>query len=393
MTLTTTELNLSAIVPKEEVGRETLSRYDMQFQAAAYAALEMLEEDSVLCVYCDYHDDFVVKRLVKGAISYHFFQVKTKGKLNYQWTLLDILAVKKKGQTVDAAALKKIRSSFIGKLLEQGVRFGEACGSVTLLSNVHFDDAVMVVASEWKARKSISIPSKFVQENFLDIFGIEAGFDEVTILNTLAKFKLQAAVNHIGLDREQFVNASRTAIYKYSEVDLSYFEITDLANNLLDMVYRRSKGALENVKKEDIESRAGITLYDLLTVLSISPLAYKTLQDGDDDKVIKTASILQRVLKEAGASASLIEFASAQKVAWDVWFRNARHIYNEFDLNFLLHKFDQVHHCWRTSGAMFGDLDGNVTKFLSDSSVLKFSGLSKELVFGGVMAALVRRSI
>lgn len=46
-------------VPREVVGRNTISRFRMQFQAAAYAALEILSGKEVDRVYCDYHDGFV----------------------------------------------------------------------------------------------------------------------------------------------------------------------------------------------------------------------------------------------------------------------------------------------------------------------------------------------
>jgi hypothetical protein len=390
VTASATDAILINAAPTEEVGRETLSRYDMQFQAAAYAALEILEGKGVVCVYCDFHDDFVVKRETAGLANYHFFQVKTKGKLNYQWTLLDVLAIKKKGQTTDVEALKRIRSSFIGKLLEHGIRFGNTCVAVTLLSNVHFEDTVVTIVDEWQARKNDNKASKLVVENFSDIFAVDPAWAKSVVQDVLAKLSLQSGANHIGSDREQFVNASRAAIYKYSEIDLEFFEITDLANNLLDMVYQRSKGSLATVDKKDIDARAGITLDDLLRVLSISPPAYRALLGGEDGKVIKTASILQRVLNTSGASSGMIEFASAQKVAWDIWFRNARHTYAEFDLALLLQKLDDAYRKWRLAGGTFNDLENLVNQFLADPSLAKFSGLSKELIFGGTLAALVR---
>jgi hypothetical protein len=39
--------------PREVVGRNTLTRFRMQFQAAAYAALEILKGKEVDRVYCD----------------------------------------------------------------------------------------------------------------------------------------------------------------------------------------------------------------------------------------------------------------------------------------------------------------------------------------------------
>ncbi|MFP3758606.1 dsDNA nuclease domain-containing protein, partial [Cupriavidus sp. SIMBA_020] len=65
--------------PRETVGRTTVARFRMQFQGAAYAALEILSGKEIDRVYCDYHDDFVVRRTVAGVVDYHFSQVKTKG--------------------------------------------------------------------------------------------------------------------------------------------------------------------------------------------------------------------------------------------------------------------------------------------------------------------------
>jgi hypothetical protein len=49
------ELNTIHDVPaRETVGRETILRFRMQFQAAAYAALEILSGKEVDCVDCDY---------------------------------------------------------------------------------------------------------------------------------------------------------------------------------------------------------------------------------------------------------------------------------------------------------------------------------------------------
>jgi len=82
--------------PRETVGRETTNRFRMQFQAAAFAALEILRGKEVDRVYCDYHDDFVVRRNVGGSIEYHFFQVKTKGRANQQWKIDEIFSLKKR---------------------------------------------------------------------------------------------------------------------------------------------------------------------------------------------------------------------------------------------------------------------------------------------------------
>ena len=381
---------LTSTDPAEEVGRETLSRFDMQFQAAAYAALEILNGVGVTCVYCDHHDDFVVERHVNGTERFHFFQVKTKGKLNHQWSLSEVLAIKQRGQATDAQSLAKIKNSFIGKLLQHGLVFGDSCAEVTLLSNVHFEDLVIRIKEEFRSGKLEHKACKLLMDNFAEIFATSATPSLAEAQGTLSKLSLRPGVNYISDDRESFVSAARSAIYKYSEVDLDFYEITEIANNLLDLVFRRSKGSLATVGCEEIKSRAGIVLDDLLGVLSISPGAYRALLAGEGNNALKTASILQRVLAASGASSSMIEYASQQKVAWDIWLRDARHNHTTFDLEFLLQKIDELYTSWRRVGASFSDLQSLIASLSEDKAMKKFPTVDPGLIFGGVQAALVR---
>lgn len=103
------------IAPRKPSARR-LNRFRMQFQAAAFAALEILSGKDVDRVYCDYHDDFVVRRNLGGSIEYHFFQVKTKGRANQQWTVGEVFALKKKGNLDTEEKLAAVRESIAGKL-------------------------------------------------------------------------------------------------------------------------------------------------------------------------------------------------------------------------------------------------------------------------------------
>jgi hypothetical protein len=103
-----------------------IERFDKQFRAAAYAALEILEGKEVDRVYCDYQDDYVVRRIEASGNRYHFVQVKTKGQRNYLWTLVDVFALKagKKAPSADEVQLKAVADSFAGKLYLHTVNFG-----------------------------------------------------------------------------------------------------------------------------------------------------------------------------------------------------------------------------------------------------------------------------
>lgn len=383
---------IEIIKPAEDVGRDTLSRYDMQFQAAAFAALQILEGTGVDYVYCDYHDDFVVRKVVSGKTSYHFFQVKTKQKLNHQWSLNEIFAFKARGQKADTESLAKVRDSYGGKLLLHGIVFDDSCTEATLLSNVYFADDVVEAVEQLRGKVPVGKAASFLSTHFSAIFSVTPALEDRKASELLSRLSLQPAVGYIDKDREAFADAARTALYKYSEIDLSFYETKELANGLVDLVYRKSKAPLAGVAPADIGARVGIGLNDLLEVLSISRAAYDALLKGTEPKALKQASAIQRWLKNAGAGDAMIEFASQKKVDWDLWLRNARHNYSPLDLNQLLDHLDKVYARWAQSGEGFRGLNQSLQQLLSDPLLAKFSGLDRELIFGAIASVVVKVS-
>jgi hypothetical protein len=375
----------------EQAGRDTISRFDMQFQAAAYAALEILNGVAD-CVYCDFHDDFVVRKLVDGRPSYHFFQVKTKKKLNHQWGLNDVFGMKKRGQGTDKASLERIRRSFAGKLLCHGIVFGDQCDEVTLLTNVHFEDGVIETVEELRCKSHKCAAATFLSKHFSAVFALEpeAAADSGTA--TLAKLSLRPGVSYIGEDREAFAGAARRAIHKYSEIDLDHYETQALANGLVDLVFKKSKTPLAGARPDDIERLVGIRLEDLLDALSISKGVYEAIRkDAEDPKALKTASTLQRWLGAAGASEPMIEFAAQKKVDWDLWLRNARHSYSPTMLETLFHAIDALFEEWMKTGPSMAALEELLSKASARQPVSKFPGLDRELVLGAVASVAVRK--
>lgn len=326
-------------VPRETVGRETTNRFRMQFQAAAFAALEILGGKGVDRVYCDYHDDFVVRRNVGSTVEYHFFQVKTKGRANQQWKLTEVFSLKKTGKLDSEEKLAAIRNSIAGKLFVHTIEFGEQCREVTVLSNVHFQDEVFEVQENLKEGKSSRTYITQFIEKFGDIFSPGVPLSEDQLKAARSKLTLKQA-SHLGETLEPFADAARTAIWKHSEIDLQKHEIDEIANSLVSLVESKSCEPIGGLTKDKIDVVTGVGLNDLLKVLSISTTVYENLLSGGDPSAIKAASILQRQLKTAGASENMVETASRAKVSWDVWLRTARHTFPEFDLELLLNDID-----------------------------------------------------
>jgi hypothetical protein len=118
---------------------------------------------------------------------------------------------------------------------------------------------------------------------------------------------------------------------------------------------------------------------------------YDALRGGEDPKALKTASILQRWLKAAGATEEMIEYASRSKVSWDGWLRRARHIYTPFDMNFLLDRIDKLYTKWMQGIADFVTLHALLGELGEEPICRKFEGLSSELLLGAVCSVGVRR--
>lgn len=378
--------------PRETVGRNTVSRFRMQFQAAAYAALEILSAKEVDRVYCDYHDDFVVRRAVGRVVEYHFFQVKTKGKANQQWDIAEVFALKKKGPLDTEEKLDAIRKSIAGKLYVHTVEFGEQCREVTILSNVHFDDDVHEVVANLAAGSS---SKKYISQligKFAEIVAPGKAMSPEEVEAARKKLSLLGNVQHIGDTLDAFAAAAHSAIWKHSEIELHQHEVERIAIGLVTLVEQKSCAPICGLSKSGIDLAASVGLEDLLKVLSISTQVYQNLLDGGDPSAIKAASILQRKLKEVGATDSMIEAASRAKVSWDVWVRKARHDSPDFTFNRLLDKIDSECKVWLLAGGDLADLEAFVQQILDSSIGKNFPTLNTDLVFGAFCAAVVRRS-
>lgn len=379
------------IAPRETVGRETTNRFRMQFQAAAFAALEILSGKDVDRVYCDYHDDFVVRRNLGGSIAYHFFQVKTKGRANQQWTVGEIFSLKKRGKLDTEEKLAAVRDSIAGRLFVHTIQFGEQCRAVTVLSNVHFHDEVFEVKDHLKDGKSNHAYITQFIEKFGEIFSPSVALSEDQLKAARSRLTFLQA-SHMGETLEPFADAARSAIWKHSEIDLHMHEVDEIANSLVSLVASKSCAPIRSLTKENIDLITGVGLDDLLKVLSISTTVYQNLLNGGDPAAIKAASLLQRQLTAAGASDSMIEAASVAKVSWDVWLRTARHTFPEFDLELLLNDIETKCSAWVLSGSALSDLRKTILEVLKSDLAQKFPRLDIDLLFGGFCASIVRRA-
>lgn len=379
---------LHEVEPRENVGRDTIAKYHSQFRAAAYQCLSLLEDDSLDRVYCDYQDDYVSRLNLDGEHIYNFHQVKTKSKLNYQWSLNDLLGMKKRAKSADP---DKIANSFIGKLLIHTIKFNNSCGKVIFLTNIHFNNDVENMISAISGDNENNY-YKLLLENFNDAFSAEEPIEGNRIVYLIKKLHLVSNLPYLTPHNDTFAALARETVYKYSEIDLHRSESEEIINNLVSLVGRKSSTKLvENINESDLDEAAGIGLNDMLEILSISKGAYKVLKEGGDSNAIKTASIIHRLMSKAGASEWMIEFVSDCKIKWDTWFRDKRHTMEGFDLNFLQEKIAEIASNWSTGNNPVDNLKCRINslyrQLIADNIT---TTLTRDLLLGAIFSSIVR---
>lgn len=382
---------LHDLLPRENVGRETVARYQAQFRAAAHACLSLLEDSQLDRVYCDYQDDYVSRITVEGEVIYNFYQVKTKGKLNAQWTVNKLFGLlkSKKAKIADS---DKIRQSFAGHLLIHTVRFKQSCGRVVFLTNIHVDDDIEALLAASSADNKENNHYRLLHKTFNESFSPHTPLSDDEVTGLIRKLDVESNVTYLNPHDETFPVLARDRIYKFSEIDLKHGDCEKIIGELIALVERKSfKKLVEDVDESELDDKAGIGLDDMLNLMSISKSAYQFLKDGGDPQALKSASIIQRLLSQARAPSEMIEYVSDCKVRWDIWLREKRHTMAEFDINFLQAEISKVATSWANMSASLEDLKMEIETLLSKVQDEKISNsLTRDVLLGGVFAAAVR---
>jgi hypothetical protein len=380
---------LDSIKPREQSGRDALARFRAQARSAALASLSILEGKDIDRVYCDMHDDFVVRINRDEQFFYIFYQVKTNSKKNHNWTLNETFGLSSKVKDYSKHKNGNILSSFAGKLLLHTVNFGEHCEAVIFQTNINIEDPIEDLVNDIQCGKFENKIAKLLEERFPACFSCSELSSENVKIN-LKKLKFETDVQHIKLETTNFSSIAKEAIYKYSEIDLTHDEFKDILVKLVELVEAKSSGVVNELNQESIETYSGISIYDLLEILSISKAAYAALIGGGDRLAVKNASIIQRTLSDAGASEGQIEFCSRCKIEWDEWFRNNRHVLPELEVMTVQSDLASILRDTLAAGRLnLSSLETPINDYMAKIENRNY-GLSDNAVLGGVMAELVR---
>lgn len=384
---------LHTATPREQSGRDTFGRYRAQIRSTAINALRILESKEIDRVYCDIHDDIVIRLKKDSSHVFIFLQVKTKDKQNHNWTTNDLLNIPETARDLEKHKLK-IKDSFLGKLIRHTVIFDESCVQIIFQTNINNSDPINAIIKDLELQSFSNRHSKFLSEKFNEIFISEGEkeLEEIDIKKQLSKLTFETDVQYLKNGDDNFIPIARESIYKYSEIDLQREELQEILINLLELISKKTESIIKDWTLENIENMSGISIDDLLDILSISRDAYYSLLNGEDDKAIKNASIIQRMLKNTNADASLVKKCSELKIDWDVWLRDKRHDISILDLESIIDTTRQI---------VTENLQGSSFKFAKLRSVaksileelgdnnLKYN-LTEELILGSIFSQLVK---
>ena len=390
---------LHEVKPREQAGRDTLERYNAQIRAASIACLSILEGKEVKRVFCEFHDDFVIEKVIANDIHYTFVQVKTKEKLREIWKLRDVFGILKRKTAKNPQTNEMIRDSFVGKLLQHTNNFGDSCKEVVFLTNTHVDEDIENIINDILSGSFSNIHCKLIIDSFNNCFisiqDEQKHLDIDAIKNNLSKLKFETDVEYIKSKHETFEILAKQKIFKFSEIELSHSEAKEILFSLLSLVNSKSSVKISDCSNENIKKLAGVDINDLLEVLSISKRAYYDFLENGDEHALKSASVIERLLRKAGASDLEVDFFTRCKIKWDQWLRNNRHIISELDyitidreINATLDKLTFMH------GSLFLSNLRTYINGLYDSLHKQelLHSLDKETLTGSLFSRLVERS-
>ena len=99
-----------------------------------------LDDSKVACVYCEWHDDYVVENA--GVLSYQFHQVKTRALHKGPWTLAEFFGVKRRPGKQSKKASKQptaTTDSIFGRLFHHVSAFGDRCNCFVFVTDAGVD--------------------------------------------------------------------------------------------------------------------------------------------------------------------------------------------------------------------------------------------------------------
>lgn len=330
------------VMPREQVGAVTGTKYEFQYHQAALDGLQVLDDRKAICLYCEWHDDYAVETAEEG--HYRFHQVKTRSRSDGPWKLNTFFGIRSKLSKQMTAGEGKIvieseGSSIFLKMFDLVEKFKNRCEAFVFVTDAGIArDFQMMQTNVHRASDLDVLDESSLQQLTKIHASIATKRPDITremLFEFISKLEFKDAVGS-EKDMDLARDALARKIYDLSEVDLRVSESQIIAADLVSMVRTKSHRVLGVIPMnlEELRKAKGIQIHDILQLLSLSTEGYRELKAGGKESVV-TLSRLQRYCKSNGFPDDFVRRCCECKTLWDEWNLKQKYMTDSLDLDAL----------------------------------------------------------
>jgi hypothetical protein len=334
---------LGQVEPRERAGAQTGRKYEYQYERTARAALDLLtDEPQRVCVYCDWHDDYVVE-IGAPPTRYIFTQVKGRKSSQGPWKFREFFGMQKK-ETVrlpkKPSAVSK--DAIVPLMLLHHNNFGHSCAGLAFVTNAGLDPALSeFLQAVGAANSEAELPE--AEKNTIQHLAHAYVAANPPLASSAAKLFTWIRGLKVHTDKGNLEDPDAAlleladVVVGYSEIELLQRQAKQIAREIVNRVRAKVAHSTTVVPAcdEQLRQYKGIVVTELLNVLSLSAQAYEQLKAGEGQDTVKTLSRLQRYCLKNGMKDYIVPICTF-KAHWDMWRTIERHFLNSVDYT-----------CWR----------------------------------------------
>jgi Cap4 dsDNA endonuclease len=333
---------LGEVEPRERVGAQTSRKYEYQYERTARAALELLSDGSQhICVYCDWHDDYVAE--IGGPLSrYTFHQVKGRKSSQGPWRFAEFFGVaRKKTATPSKPPASVSTDAIVPLMILHYNNFGNSCAGLAFVTNAGLDPTLNDFIESISTASNETQLTGEVKSAFQHLARAYVAASPCLVTSETQLFTwlrgLQIYTDQGNLESADAALLEIAAVAEdYSEIELTQRQAKQIARDIVSCVRTKVAHSTTVVPTPDDRLRRdkGIVIAELLNMLSLSAQAYEALKAGDDRETVKTLSRLERFCGKNGLETQIVQICSF-KAGWDIWRTVERHFLKSVDYTLL----------------------------------------------------------
>jgi len=325
-------VRLGEIEPRERVGAQTGRKYEYQYERTARAALGLLADGPKhVCVYCDWHDDYVIE-IGDPPTRYEFHQVKGRKSSQGPWSFREFFGVSKtKAKTVPKKPGAVKPDGILPLMLLHHKNFHAACSGLAFVTNAGLDPTLSEFLEE--IGRSV-VEGDLTATARLDLEHIARAYtatdpqvasSATELFEWLRGLKVHTDQGHLE-NVELALLELADLVVEFSEIELLQRQAKQIAREIVGKV--RTKVAHSSTvvptSEAELQRDKGVVVAELLGILSLSAQAYEQLKTGTARDTVKTLSRFQRYCSKNGFDKYLVPICGF-KTSWDIWRTVERH--------------------------------------------------------------------